>query len=189
MADVINSTAIKPGMCFIWEGELYRCIETDRNKTAMAKMKLKVKVRAPRSGVVKELSFLGSDTVEVAYIDKREMQYLYDTGEAFVFMDTETYEQIEIPADVLQWEKQFLKESMMVTIQMYEGNEVLGIMLPDKVQLLVTECEPAVKGDTATNASKNAVVETGLNVRVPLFIKEGEMIEISTADGKYSGRA
>ena len=117
------------------------------------------------------------------------MQYLYDGGDSLCFMDTETYEQIEIPAERLQWEKQFLKESTMVTIQMYEGNEVLGVILPDKVQLLVTECEPAVKGDTATNASKNAVVETGLSVRVPLFIKEGEMIELNTADGKYSGRA
>lgn len=186
---MLNSTEIKPGMCFTWEGTLYQAIDIQLNKTAMAKMKVKVKVKNPRTGVVTELSLISGDKVEQAFIDKREMQYLYDGGDSLCFMDTETYEQIEIPAERLAWEKQFLKESMMVTIQMYEGNEVLGIILPDKVQLLITECEPAVKGDTATNASKNAVVETGLNVRVPLFIKEGEMIEISTADGKYSGRA
>jgi elongation factor P len=116
------------------------------------------------------------------------MQYLYDDGTSLVFMDTETYEQTEIPEERLTWEKQFLKASDMVTISVYNG-EMLGVILPDKVNLKVTECEVAVKGNTATSASKNAVLETGLNVRVPLFINEGETIEVSTADGKYSGRA
>jgi len=189
MADVINSTAIKPGMCFKWEGELYRCIKTDRNKTAMAKMKLKVKVRAPRTGVVKDLSFLGSDSVEVAYIDKREMQYLYDDGEAYVFMDNATYEQISIAHDVLEWESQFLTDNMIVNIQVFEGSEILGIILPDKVALEIVECEPAVKGNTATSASKLAKCSTGLEIRVPLFIEEGEMVLVNTEDGEYSSRA
>lgn len=151
---MLNSTEIKPGMCFTWEGTLYQAIDIQLNKTAMAKMKVKVKVKNPRTGVVTELSLISGDKVEQAFIDKREMQYLYDGGDSLCFMDTETYEQIEIPAERLQWEKQFLKESTMVTIQMYEGNEVLGVILPDKVQLLVTECEPAVKGDTATKAEE-----------------------------------
>ena len=103
-------------------------------------------------------------------------------------MDNETYEQINIPADRLEWEKQFLTESMNVNISIYEG-EVLGVMLPDKVTLRIVECEPAVKGNTATSASKNAKLETGLEIRVPLFIENDELVLINTADGKYSGRA
>ncbi len=185
---MIQSTEIKPGQCFIWDGELYQAITVDRNKTAMAKMKVAVKVRSPRTGVVKEIGLLGSDRVEETYIDKRAMQYLYDSGTALCFMDTETYEQIEIPSERLEWEKQFLKESQMVNIQIYNG-EVLGVSLPDKVELLITDCEQAVKGNTATSASKNATLETGLQVKVPLFIEAGETIVVSTADGKYSGRA
>ncbi len=185
---MIQSTEIKPGSCFVWDGELYQAITVDRNKTAMAKMKVSVKVRSPKTGVVKEIGLLGSDRVEEAYVDKREMQYLYDSGTALCFMDTETYDQIEIPSERLEWEKQFLKESQMVNIQMYQG-EILGVSLPDKVVLQIAECEQAVKGNTATSASKNAILETGLQIKVPLFIEAGEMVEISTADGKYSGRA
>lgn len=116
------------------------------------------------------------------------MQYLYDTEDSMVFMDNETYDQIEIPSERLTWEKQFIKPENNVNITSYEG-EILGIQLPDKVTLQVVECEAAVKGDTATSASKNAVLETGLEVKVPLFINQDEMIVVNTNDGKYSGRA
>ena len=152
-------------------------------------MIVKVKVKNLRTGVINEISFTGGDKVEQAHIDKKEMQYLYDDGENLVFMDNETYEQIEIPKSRLEWEMQFMKENDTVTISMYEGSEILGVILPDKVELQIVECEPAVKGDTATSATKNAKVETGLDIRVPLFIQNGEMVLISTADGKYSGRA
>ena len=163
------------------------CIR-DRNKTAMAKMKVKVKVKNPRTGVVKDLSLISGDKCGEAHIDKREMQYLYNTGDAYCFMDTETYEQIEIPAERLEWEKNFLTESLMVNIQVYE-NEILGVILPDKVTLELVECEQAVKGDTATSALKNAVTETGLEIKVPMFIQNGEKVVVSTIDGKYSSRA
>lgn len=185
---MIQSTEIKPGQCFIWEGTLYQCIDKSLNKTAMAKMKVALKVKDPRTGVVKELGLIGSDRVEEAHIDKREMQYLYNDGANFVFMDTETYDQIEIPEERVEWEKNFLKPSEMINIQVYNG-EILGVMLPDKVSLTITECEQAVKGDTATSAQKNAVLETGLEVKVPLFIQDGETIIVSTVDGKYCGRA
>ena len=185
---MLNCTEIKPGQCFTWENELYQCIDIQLNKTAMAKMKVKVKVKQPRTGVVKELSFIGSDQVGEASIDKRQMQFLYDSGDSDVFMDSETYEQLEIPKDRLEWESYFLIPNLDVNIMMYEG-EVLGVQLPDKVDLELTECEQAVKGNTATNALKNAVTETGLQVKVPLFIEQGERITVSTADGKYAGRA
>ena len=186
---MINCTEIKPGQCFTWENELYQCIDIALNKTAMAKMKVKVKVKVPRTGVVKELSLISGDKVGEAYIDKRSMQFLYDDGSNAVFMDGETYEQIEIPKDRLEWEMNFLTPNLEVNVLVYEGNEILGVNLPDKVELELVECEPAVKGDTATNALKNAVCETDLQVKVPMFIEHGERIIVSTADGKYSSRA
>ena len=185
---MLNCTEIKPGSCFTWENELYQCIDIQLNKTAMAKMKVKVKVKQPRTGVVKELSMIGSDQVGEAHIDKRPMQFLYDAGDMMVFMDSETYEQIEIPKERLEWETNFLIPNLDVNITVYEG-EILGVMLPDKVDLELVECEAAVKGNTATSALKNAVTETGLQVKVPLFIENGEKITVSTIDGKYCGRA
>ncbi|MBQ6593241.1 MAG: elongation factor P [Solobacterium sp.] len=179
---------LKPGTTFEYDRNIYQVLNLDLNKTAMRQMVVKVKVRNLRSGVINEISFVGGDKVEQAHIDKKEMQYLYDAGEALVFMDTETYEQIEIPKSRLEWQMQFMKENDMVNVTMYQ-NEVLGVALPDKVALQIVECEPAVKGDTATSATKNAKLETGLEIRVPLFIQNGEMVLISTADGKYSGRA
>ncbi len=179
---------LKPGTTFENEGNIFVVLDIDHNKTAMRQMIVKVKVKNLRTGVINEISFTGGDKVEQAHIDKKEMQYLYDEGDSLVFMDNETYDQIEIPKEHLTWERQFMKENDNVTVSMYE-NEILGIILPDKVALQIVECEPAVKGDTATSASKNAKVETGLEIKVPLFIQNGEMVTISTADGKYSGRA
>lgn len=179
---------LKPNTAFEYEGNLYSVINVDHNKTAMRQMIIKVKVKNLRTGVINEISFTGGDKVEPANIDRREMEYLYDEGENLVFMDTTTYEQIEIPKTRLKWEMQFMKENDNVTISLF-NNEILGVILPDKVELQITECEQAVKGDTATAALKNAVVETGLAIKVPLFIQNGEMVVISTADGKYCGRA
>ena len=185
---MIISNDLKPGMTIQQDGELFVVLEQSQNKTARSAMVVKAKVRNLRTGSNVELSWGGGDKIQPAQIDKKEMQYLYDTDDALVFMDNETYEQIEIPKDRLKWEINFLKPNDNVNISMFEG-EILGIILPDKVSLRVVECEPAVKGDTATSASKNAVLESGLEIKVPLFISEDEMIVVSTADGKYSGRA
>ena len=179
---------LKPGMTIENEGNIYSVLNVDHNKTAMRQMIVKVKVKNLRTGVINELNFTGGDKIEQARIDKKEMQYLYDDGTNLVFMDNSTYEQTEIPKNRLEWEMQFMKPNDNVTISMFE-NEILGVLLPDKVELQITDCEPAVKGDTATSATKNATLETGLEIKVPLFIQNGEMVVISTADGKYSGRA
>lgn len=179
---------LKPGSTFEYEKSLYQVMNLALNKTAMRQMIVKVKVKDLRSGVVKELSFTGGDKVEDVHVDKKEMQYLYDDGDSLVFMDNETYDQISIPKDRLTWEMQFLKPNDNVNIMMYNG-EVLGVILPDKVNLEIVECEQAVKGDTATAALKNATLETGLTIKVPLFIQNHEMVIISTADGRYCGRA
>lgn len=185
---MINSNDLKPGQTIYVDGDIYVVLDISQNKTARSAMVVKAKVRNLRTGSNVELSWGGGEKVEPAMIEKKEMQYLYDTDDAMVFMDNETYEQVEIPMDRLEWERKFVKANDNVNISSYDG-EIIGISLPDKAVLQVTECEPAVKGDTATNASKNATLETGLEVRVPLFIEEGEMIVINTSDGKYSGRA
>lgn len=179
---------LKPGSNFEYEGNIYQVLNLALNKTAMRQMIVKIKVKNVRTGVINEMSFTGGDKVELAHVDKKVMQYLYDDGTSLVLMDNETYEQIEISKDRLTWEMQFMKPNDNVTVSMYES-EVLGVILPDKVTLQITECEQAVKGDTATSAQKNAVLETGLSIKVPLFIQNGEMVVISTADGKYNGRA
>ena len=179
---------LKPGSTFEYEKSLYQVMNLALNKTAMRQMIVKVKVKDLRSGVVKEISFTGGDKVEDVHVDKKEMQYLYDDGDSLVFMDNETYDQISIPKDRLTWEMQFLKPNDNVNIMMYNC-EVLGVILPDKVNLEIVECEQAVKGDTATAALKNATLETGLTIKVPLFIQNHEMVIISTADGRYCGRA
>ena len=179
---------LRPGMSFVENNELFRVLDVSRNKTARSQMNIKVRVKNLRTGSMTELGYTAGDKVEQAILDKKTMQYLYDGGDGLVFMDSETYEQIEIPKSRLEWEMQFLKENDTVTITFY-GVEIIGIELPDKVALKVTQADPAVKGDTATNALKNAVLETGLEIRVPLFITEGEVVLVSTEDGKYSSRA
>ena len=185
---MINSNDLKPGQTINVDGDIFVVLDISQNKTARSAMVVKAKVRNLRTGSNVELSWGGGEKVEPAMIEKKEMQYLYDTEDSMVFMDNETYEQIEIPMERLEWERKFVKANDNVNISSYEG-EIVGIALPDKATLQIVECEPAVKGDTATSASKNAVLETGLEIRVPLFIDEGEMVVVNTSDGKYSGRA
>jgi elongation factor P len=185
---MISSNDLRSGMAFLNEGNLFQVMDTSHNKTAMRQMIIKVKVRNLRTNAITELTFTGGDKIELAHIDKRTMQYLYDAGDVLVFMDAETYDQLELPKTNLEWEINFLKENSDVTVIMYEA-EVLGVQLPEKVSLMVSEAEPAVKGDTANNAQKNAVLETGYEIRVPLFIDQDEVILVNTVDGKYAGRA
>jgi elongation factor P len=185
---MVNVTELRPGNYFIDEGNLYQVQDILLNKTAMRKMVAKVKVKNVRTGAIVEISRNSGYMVDNVRLDKRQMQYLYDTGDFLVFMDQETYEQIEIERTRLEWEVQFLKGEEIVDITSYEG-EILGVSLPAKVTLKITECEPAVRGDTVNKPTKPAVLETGLTVRVPLFIEEGELVLVRTDNGEYDGRA
>jgi len=185
---MISVGDLRPGTTFEYEGNLYVVLDYSHNKTARAAANIRIKMKNLRSGSTTEVTFGGNDKVKKAHVDKNKMQYLYNSGEALVFMDNETYEQIEIPASRLEWEKNFLKPSDEVEITSYES-EVLGIQLPINVAFKITETEPAVKGDTATGATKNATIETGYQIKVPLFINEGEVVIVNTVDGKYQGRA
>ena len=185
---MVNVTELRPGNYFIDENNLYQVLDILLNKTAMRKMVAKVKVKNVRTGTINELARNSGYMVENVRLDKRQMQYLYDTGDFFVFMDQETYEQVEIPAERLQWEKQFLKGDEVVEITSYDG-EILGVNLPAKVTLKITQCDPGVRGDTVNKPTKPATLETGLVVRVPLFIEEGEEVLVRTDTGEYDGRA
>ncbi len=184
----MNVTELRPGNYFIDEGNLYQVLDILLNKTAMRKMVAKVKAKNMRTGAITELARNSGYDVEKAYLDKKKMAYLYDAGEAFVFMDNETYEQIEIARNKLEWESNFLTPNLEIDILFYE-NEILGITLPITVPLQIVECEPAVRGDTVNKAMKNAVMETGYKLRVPLFIDNGETIMVRTDTGEYDGRA
>ena len=184
----MNVTELRPGNYFEEDGNLYYVIDILLNKTAMRKMVAKVKVKNVRSGAITELSANSGYQVETVRLDKKKMNYLYDNGDFLVFMDNETYEQVEIPKSRLEWEIKFLKENQEVEITSYE-DEILGINLPAKVTLKITHCEPAVRGDTVNKAMKDATVETGLKIRVPLFINEGDDVLVRTDTGDYDGRA
>ena len=185
---MVNCTEVRPGNTFEHEGQIYTCLTIDLNKTAMAKMKVKIKSKNVRTGAVLELSFIGGDKVEILRLDKKQMQYLYDDGEGYVFMDIENYDQVSVPKERLAWEMNFLVPEAVVQMTFYEG-EIMGIELPAKVTLQITDCDPAVRGDTARSATKDATLETGLTVRVPLFIEEGEEVLVRTDTGEYDSRA
>ena len=185
---MINVTELRPSNYFVDEGNLYQVLDILLNKTAMRKMVAKVKVKNLRTGAIIEIARNSGYQVEDVRIDKRTMQYLYDGGETLVFMDPSTYDQIELPKSRLQNEIPFLTANGEVTILSFE-EEILGVQLPSKVILEVIECEPAVRGDTINSAMKDAVLETGMRVRVPLFINQGDKVTIDTTTGKYDGRA
>ncbi len=183
---MITTSDIKNGVTFEYNGGLYSVVEfmhVLQNKTAF----VRTKVKNLRTGSVTDMKFLPGEKFPKAMIDKIAMQYLYSAGEQYVFMDTETYEQIEVNGENCKNEVRFLVEGMAVTIISYKG-EILGIEIPDKVTLKVVEADPAVKGDTKTNALKDCVVETGLKIKVPMFIEAGEKIVVSTATAEYVSR-
>ena len=185
----MNVTELRPGNYFIDEKILYRCLDILLNKTAMRKMVAKVKVQNVRTGAITELARNSGYDVTEARLDKRNVQYLYDSGITYVFMDPKTYEQMEIPHVLLEEESKYLVPNLEVMMNSYEG-ELIGIVLPSKVNMTVVETEPGVRGDTISNGgSKDAKLETGITIRVPLFINEGDLISIDTATGKYDGRA
>lgn len=185
----MNVTELRPGNYFEDENTLYQVIDILLNKTAMRKMVAKIKVRNVRTGAITELARNSGYDVDQVSVTKANMQYLYDAGETLVFMNPDTYEQIEIGKATLEREIPYLAPNGNVIVQSYE-DEVLGIELPAKVTLEVVDTEPGVRGDTVTNGgSKDARLETGLTIKVPLFVNVGDKVLVDTASGKYDKRA
>ncbi len=184
----ISVNEIKNGMTIMVDGAPCLIQDFSHVKPGKGAAFVKMKLKNLKTGSITEVSFNSGTKVDRAHITKSPMQYLYADGDHFVFMDTNTYEQTEIASNVLGDDVKFLKENLEILIDFYEG-EIIGITLPEKIEFEVTETEPAVKGNTANNAMKDATIETGYKVKVPLFIETGERIIISTKDGKYSSRA
>ena len=185
---MISTNEFKTGQTIMFDGNIFQVIEFMHVKPGKGSAFVRTKLRNLRSGAVIDYTFNAGTKVERAQIDKNQMQYLYANGDMHVFMNTETYEQIEIPGSQIEYELKFIYEGMMVDVNFYNNQEILGVTLPDKVVLEVTETVPGVKGDTKTNALKDAIMQTGLLVKVPMFIEQGEKIIVSTYDGSYVSR-
>ena len=185
---MFNINDIKNGITFIYEDNIYQVLEFQHVKPGKGAAFVKAKLRNLRTGSTVEKTFNTSIKLEKAMIEKQNMQYLYNNGDAFNFMNMQTYEQIELPKEQLGDSAKFLKEGINVDISFYQG-ELIGVILPDKIKYEVAKTEPAVKGNTTNNAMKDAYMENDLMVRVPLFIEQGEHIIVSTKDGKYDSRA
>lgn len=184
---MITTSDFKTGMTILYNNNIYQIIDFQHVKPGKGQAFVKTKLRNLRTGSITDYSFNAGEKLEQALIEKRKMQFLY-AGDEYCFMDMETFEQVEIPSERLKWESKFLLEAMTIEIVFY-GSEILGINLPEKVTLEVTESSPAVAGNTATNALKEVTTETGLVVKVPMFIEQGDKIIVTTWDGKYSSRA
>ena len=185
---MINVNDIKNGMTLMIEGNIYQVVEFLHVKPGKGSAFMKTKLKNMRTGGIIERTFNTNVKFEKANITRSNVQYLYNTGDSYCFMNMETYEQVELSEAQIGDDKYYLIENCNVDLVQFEG-ELLGLVLPDKVEFTVAETEPAVKGNTTNNALKDAYTETGLLVKVPLFIEQGEKILVTTADGKYSSRA
>ena len=178
----------KNGVTFEMDGNVLQVLEFQHVKPGKGAAFVRTKLRNVITGAVVEKTFNPTDKFENAYVERKDMQYLYSDGDLYYFMDMETYEQLPIGADKLSDNFKFVKENMMCKIISYKGN-VFGVEPPMFVELEVTDTEPGFKGDTATGASKPATLETGAQIKVPLFINIGDMLWIDTRTGEYLERA
>ncbi|GIO42964.1 MULTISPECIES: elongation factor P [Paenibacillus] len=185
---MISVNDFKTGLTVEVEGDIYTVLDFQHVKPGKGAAFVRSKLKNLRNGNTVEKTFRAGETIGRALIENRDVQYLYASGQEHAFMDNETYDQFTLTEEQLKWELNFLKENMNVKIVSYQG-EILGINLPNSVELRVVETEPGIKGNTATGATKNAKVETGLNVQVPLFINEDDVLLIDTREGKYISRA
>lgn len=184
---MISVNDFKTGLTVKVDNGIWKVMDFQHVKPGKGAAFVRSKLRNLRTGAIQEKTFRAGEKVERAQIDNHRMQYLYANGDSHVFMDNETYDQLELPGDTLENELKFIKENMEVHIQTYEG-ETIGIEIPNTVTLTVTETEPGIKGDTATGATKQATVETGYTLNVPLFVNEGDQLVINTSDGSYVSR-
>lgn len=178
----------KNGVTLEYDGGVWQVVEFQHVKPGKGSPFVRTKLKNVKSSGVIETSFRPTEKFPLAHIDKSEYQYLYNDGDFYIFMNQETYEQIQLAADNVGDSLQFVKENEVCKLCAYQG-EVFAIEPPLFVELEITETEPGVKGDTATNATKPATVETGATVRVPLFVNQGDKIKIDTRTGEYLSRA
>ncbi len=185
---MITAGDFRNGVTFEYEGSVYQIIQFQHVKPGKGAAFVRTKIKNVITGGVVEKTFNPTDKMPKAHIDRRDMQYLYNDGELYYFMDQETFEQLPLSGDVLEGSLPFLKDEMVVKVLSYKG-KVFGVEPPNFVELTITETEPGFKGDTATGATKPATLETGYVLQVPLFVDEGTVIRVDTRTGEYMERA
>jgi elongation factor P len=184
---MINVNDLRKGVTFELDGELYRVLNYEHHKPGRGNAIIRTKVRNLRTGATVERTFQSDDRVQDIRLDHQTVQFLYSDGDLYTFMDTETFEQHVLSAKHLGDAVNYLTDGLTVELLTYQG-EPIEIELPTTVDLLVTEAEPGVAGDTATSAMKQVTVQTGLKVMVPLFVNEGDTIRVDTRTGEYVTR-
>ena len=185
---MIAATQLRPGMVVKFNNELYSVFSMVHRTPGNLRGFVQAKMRSLRSGSMMEHRFSSEDKVERVALDEQEMEYLYDDGEYFYFMKTETFEQMHLTKDTLGDGVMYLIPQLKVNIEFYEGKPI-SVELPPSVEMTVVETEPGLKGATVSNVTKPATMDTGLVVQVPPFINQGEKIRVSTSDGSYQERA
>ena len=185
---MISSNDFRPGTTIEYDGAIWRVMEFLHVKPGKGAAFVRTKLKNIRTGAVKEQTFRAGEKVSPARVETRKMQYLYTDGEMFTFMDNETFDQLNVPASLMEDEVKYLLENMECQVMIYE-EQAIGVELPNTVVLTVAETEPGIKGDTAQGGSKKATMETGAVVNVPLFIEIGEKLIIDTRNGEYVSRA
>ena len=184
---MIAATQIKRGMTIKLNGELYRVFSFQHITPGNWRGMVQTKLKSVKSGSIIEHRFRSEDRVEQAYLETHEMEYLYSDGTDYFFMNTESFEQFHLPADLLEDSIPYLIANIRIQVEFYEGRAI-GLDLPGSVELRVVSTEPALRGATVSNVNKPATLETGLVIQVPPFVNEGELIRVDTSDGKYLER-
>jgi elongation factor P len=184
---VATTNDLKNGMTLDLDGVLWNVVEFQHVKPGKGGAFVRTKLKNVLTGQVVDRTFNAGTKVDTATVDRRDMQYLYADGDDYVFMDTDTYDQVHVPAAAVGDASSYLLESMTATVATHEGT-VLYVELPASVELVITYTEPGVQGDRSTGGTKPATLETGATVAVPLFITQGEKIKVDTRDGRYLGR-
>ena len=185
---MISVNEFKNGLTIEFDGSLWRIVEFQHVKPGKGGAFVRSKLKNLRTGALQEKTIRSTENVEKATVDSMYMHYLFMNGENFVFMDTDTYEQIEMPGDEIVDEQKYLLENMVVNVMMY-GNETIGVELPKTGDLTVAETEPGIRGDTSSGGGKPATMETGLVVQFPFFVNAGDKLSINTSDGTYISRS
>ncbi len=184
---MISSNDFRTGTSIVMDGSVWKVVEFLHVKPGKGSAFVRTKLKSVQTGSVVEKTFRAGETVPQANIEKSVMQHTYKDGDQYVFMDMETFEEVSIDPSKLGDKAKFIKEEMEVGVVTWEGS-ILDVELPTSVVLEIVETDPGVKGDTATGGTKPAIVETGAQVMVPLFIAQGEKIKVDTRDGSYLGR-
>jgi elongation factor P len=184
---MISVSQLRKGVTFERDGELYRVLDYQHNKSGRGNAIIRTKLRNLRTGSTTTETFLSGDRVQDVRLDHRTVQYLYNDGDLYYFMDTETFEQPALSKEAVEDILPYLKENTLLELESYEG-ESIGLELPTTVDLEVVEAPPGYAGDTATGATKEVILETGMRLNVPLFVNAGDVIRVDTRTGEYQTR-